>query len=160
MISASTPWSTMLWMSEISLLRSDSALVTMRSMPRAAASSRIDWVSAMRNGLASRSDWAKPIGGTAEVDGLDARAAVLVVAAVLSGRRGDLLADPARGTRRRGALRRGSVATGRFGAFGGRQALAAPRGGDDGKGWQRVPFGRGATSSWCSPPVVRARAAR
>ena len=51
----------MLWMSEISLLRSDSALVTMRSMPRAAASSRIDWVSAMRNGLASRSDWAKPM---------------------------------------------------------------------------------------------------
>ena len=43
-------------------------------------------------------------GGTAEVDGLDARAAVLVVAAVLPGRRGDLLADPARGAPGRGAL--------------------------------------------------------
>src|SRR4051794_3608974 len=62
-------------------------------------------------------------GRSAQVDGLAARAAVLVVAAVLSGRRGDLLADPARGVRRRGAGRCGTVATDWFGAAGGRQAL-------------------------------------
>ena len=45
----------------ISLLRSDSALVVMRLMPRAAASSLMDCVSAIRKGLASFSDCAKPI---------------------------------------------------------------------------------------------------
>ena len=50
------------WMSEISLLRSPCALVTMRFVtPRFAASSRIDCVSAVRNGFASFSDCAKPI---------------------------------------------------------------------------------------------------
>src|SRR6188508_24903 len=48
-------------MSEISLFRSDWALVTRRFvMPSLAASSLIDWVSAMRNGFASFSDWEKP----------------------------------------------------------------------------------------------------
>ena len=62
MIRASTPWESIDWMSEISLLRSPCALVTIRFvMPRFAASSRIDCVSAVRNGLASFSDCAKPI---------------------------------------------------------------------------------------------------
>src|SRR6185503_20929784 len=51
----------MLLMSEISLLRSDSALVVSSLIPSFAASSLIDWVSAIRNGLASFSDCAKPI---------------------------------------------------------------------------------------------------
>ena len=61
MISAWAPWSIMPWMSLISLLRSRlgvgrEQLVT----PSFAASSLIDWVSAIRNGLASFSDWEKP----------------------------------------------------------------------------------------------------
>ena len=60
MISALAPWAIMPWMSAISLLRSDWALVVIRLMPRFAASSLIDSVSVIRNGLASFSDWAKP----------------------------------------------------------------------------------------------------
>ena len=73
---ALAPWSTIDLMSEISLLRSEFALVVMRLMPRAAASSLMDWVSAIRNGLASFSDWAKPIVAAGEVDDLDAGPAV------------------------------------------------------------------------------------
>jgi hypothetical protein len=50
----------MLWMSAISLLRSDCALVVIRLMPLFAASALIDSVSVIRKGLASFSDWAKP----------------------------------------------------------------------------------------------------
>ena len=91
MIKASTPWSTMPWMSEISLLRSDSALVTIRSIPRASASSRIDWVSAMRNGFASRSDWANPIVALARSTLFDAVASVDVIGAEVARRGGNLL---------------------------------------------------------------------
>src|SRR4026209_1611147 len=48
-------------MSEISLFRSDSAFVVISLIPSFAASSLIDWVSAIRNGLASFSDWANPM---------------------------------------------------------------------------------------------------
>ena len=54
------PWAIIDWMSEISLFRSDWALVVISLIPRLDASSLIDWVSAIRNGLASFSDWAKP----------------------------------------------------------------------------------------------------
>ena len=49
-------------MSLICLLSCDCALVvsSFAAMPSLAASSLIDWVSAMRNGLASFSDWEKP----------------------------------------------------------------------------------------------------
>src|SRR5688500_7673563 len=60
MIRAFAPWAIMLWMSAISLLRSDCALVVIRLMPRFAASALIDSVSVIRKGLASFSDWAKP----------------------------------------------------------------------------------------------------
>ena len=60
MISALAPWAIIDWMSEISLFRSDWALVVISLIPRLDASSLIDWVSAIRNGLASFSDWAKP----------------------------------------------------------------------------------------------------
>ena len=60
MISALAPCAIMPWMSAISLLRSDWALVVMSLMPRLAASSLMDCVSVIRNGLASFSDWAKP----------------------------------------------------------------------------------------------------
>ena len=61
MISAWAPWSTIPLMSEISLFRSDSAFVVISLIPSFAASSLIDWVSAIRNGFASFSDWANPI---------------------------------------------------------------------------------------------------
>ena len=61
MISAWAPWSIIPLMSEISLFRSDSALVVISLIPSLAASSLIDWVSAIRNGLASFSDWANPM---------------------------------------------------------------------------------------------------
>ena len=61
MISAWAPWSIIPLMSEISLLRSDSAFVVISLTPSLAASSLIDWVSAIRNGLASFSDWANPM---------------------------------------------------------------------------------------------------
>ena len=61
MISAWAPWSIIPLMSEISLFRSDSAFVVISLIPSLAASSLIDWVSAIRNGLASFSDWANPI---------------------------------------------------------------------------------------------------
>ena len=60
MMSALAPWSIMPWMSAISLLRSDCALVVISLMPRFAASSLIDSVSVIRNGFASFSDCAKP----------------------------------------------------------------------------------------------------
>src|SRR5829696_7579733 len=61
MIRALAPWATIDWMSEISLFRSDWALVVISLTPRLDASSLIDWVSAIRNGLASFSDWANPM---------------------------------------------------------------------------------------------------
>jgi hypothetical protein len=51
----------MLWMSAISLLRSDCAFVVISLIPRLAASSLMDSVSVIRKGFASFSDWAKPI---------------------------------------------------------------------------------------------------
>src|SRR3954471_8472280 len=60
MIRTFAPWSIMPLMSEISLLRSDSAFVVSSLMPSFVASSLIDWVSAIRNGFASFSDCAKP----------------------------------------------------------------------------------------------------
>ncbi len=60
MIRAWAPWAIMLWMSAISLLRSDWAFVVISLMPRLAASSLIDSVSVIRNGLASFSDCANP----------------------------------------------------------------------------------------------------
>ena len=60
MINALAPCAIIPWMSAISLLRSDCALVVMSLMPRLAASSLMDCVSVIRNGFASFSDWAKP----------------------------------------------------------------------------------------------------
>src|SRR5689334_15124402 len=55
------PWLSMSWMSLICLDSCDWALVVSSFLtPSLAASSLIDWVSAMRNGLASFSDWEKP----------------------------------------------------------------------------------------------------
>ena len=55
------PWESMSWMSLICLDSCDCALVVSSFLtPILAASSLIDCVSAIRNGLASFSDWEKP----------------------------------------------------------------------------------------------------
>lgn len=55
------PWESMSWMSLICLGSCDCALVVSSFFtPILAASSLMDWVSAIRNGLASFSDWEKP----------------------------------------------------------------------------------------------------
>ena len=60
-INACAPLLIMSWMSEICLLSWEFAFVVSSSLtPTLAASSLIDWVSAIRNGLASFSDWENP----------------------------------------------------------------------------------------------------
>ena len=87
MISAWAPWSIIPLMSEISLLRSDSALVVRSLMPSFAASSLIDCVSAIRNGFASFSDWAKPTVAVLQVQLRHAAPLYLSMRARLAGRR-------------------------------------------------------------------------
>ena len=114
-------------------------------MPSFAASSLMDWVSAMRNGLASFSDWANPIGGRLQVELRDATPVVaLRGAAGGAGGRLDLLGGGAGGGGGGGLA--GGLGAG--GACRGDQRQDGPDGGAAGEIWRTATSGFPFTRAW------------